>query len=361
MLFEPISIAGLTVKNRFVRSATNEGLAELDGTVTDDIGDIYEELSRNDVGIIITGYSYVDINGKSDEGQQGIYDDKLIEPYKKLVSRVHKYDSKIFIQIVHGGRQSTLMDGIPLLAPSSVEDSASGKVPIEMSEEDILNTINNFVEAARRSKEAGFDGVQLHCAHGFLLSSFISPYTNRRTDKWGGSVEGRARIVIEILKGIQERVGNDFPVMIKMNATDGFDVFSGKIGLDAPECVEIASLLEKAGVCAIEVSGGIFEAGSVMSQKHIDSEEKEAYFRRYSKMIRDTVKIPVILVGGIRTKAVMETMLRGYADMVSFSRPFIAEPDLVLNLKNGLSDRVKCVSCNGCFRTESIRCVYKFD
>ncbi|NPE31829.1 NADH:flavin oxidoreductase, partial [Methanococcoides sp. SA1] len=309
MLFEPITIAGLTVKNRFVRSATNEGMAELDGTVTKGIGDMYEDLAREDVGLIITGYSYVDVNGQSDERQQGIYDDRFIGPYREIVSRVHKYDSKIFIQIVHGGRQSIVKEGVSLLAPSAVEDPASGKVPVEMTEEDILNTIENFAEAARRSKEAGFDGVQIHCAHGFLLSSFISPYTNRRTDKWGGSVENRARIVTEIVKRIQEKVGKDFPVMVKMNATDGFDVFSGKIGLDAPECVEIASLLENAGVCAIEVSGGIFEAGAVMSQKNIDSEEKEAYFRRYSKMIRDTVKIPVILVGGIRTKAVMESML----------------------------------------------------
>jgi len=360
MLFEPITIAGLTVKNRFVRSATNEGMAELDGTVTKGIGDMYEDLAREDVGLIITGYSYVDVKGQSDERQQGIYDDRFIGPYQEIVSRVHKYGSKIFIQIVHGGRQSIVKEGVPLLAPSAVEDPASGKIPVEMTEEDILDTIENFAEAARRSKEAGFDGVQIHCAHGFLLSSFISPYTNRRTDKWGGSVENRARIVTEIVKRIQEKVGKDFPIMVKMNATDGFDVSSGKIGLDAPECVEIASLLEKAGVCAIEVSGGIFEAGPVMSQKGIDSEDKEAYFRRYSKMIRDTVKIPVILVGGIRTKAVMESMLRGYADMISLSRPFIAEPDLVVNLKEG-SDRVKCVSCNGCFRTDGVSCTYNFN
>ncbi|MCM1987025.1 NADH:flavin oxidoreductase [Methanococcoides seepicolus] len=360
MLFEPITIAGLTVKNRFVRSATNEGMAELDGTVTKGIGDMYEDLAREDVGLIITGYSYVDVKGQSDERQQGIYDDRFIGPYGEIVSRVHKYDCRIFIQIVHGGRQSIVKEGVPLLAPSAVKDPASGKIPVEMTEEDILATIENFAEAARRSKAAGFDGVQIHCAHGFLLSSFISPYTNRRTDKWGGSVENRARVVTEIVRRTQEKVGKDFPIMVKMNATDGFDVFSGKIGLDAPECVEIASLLEKAGVCAIEVSGGIFEAGAVMSQKGIDSEEKEAYFRRYSKMIRDTVKIPVILVGGIRTKAVMESMLRGYADMISLSRPFIAEPDLVVNLKEG-SDRVKCVSCNGCFRTDGVSCTYNFN
>lgn len=360
MLFEPISIADLTIKNRFVRSATNEWLAEDDGTPTDAIGDMYEELASNDVGLIITGYSYVNVQGKSNDKQQGIYDDRFIEPYRKITSRVHKYNSKIVLQIVHGGRQSMIQEGLPLLAPSAVEDASSGKMPVEMTEEDILNTIEDFVEAARRAKEAGFDGVQIHCAHGFLLSSFISPYTNQRTDKWGGSVENRTRIVTEITRLIRERVGEDFPIMVKMNATDGFDITSGKFGLDAPECVEIADLLEKAGICSIEVSGGIFEAGDVMSQPDIDSAEKEAYFRRYSKMIRDTVDIPVILVGGIRSKKVMQSLLNVYADMVSFSRPFISEPDLVVKLRDGISDRARCVSCNRCFDHNGIRCNYDF-
>ncbi|WP_440951509.1 oxidoreductase [Methanococcoides sp. FTZ1] len=360
MLFEPISIADLTIKNRFVRSATNEWLAEEDGTPTDAIGDMYEELARNDVGLIITGYSYVNVQGKSNDKQQGIYDDRFIEPYRKITSRVHKYDCQIVVQIVHGGRQSMIQEGMSLLAPSAVEDTSSGKRPVEMTEEDILNTIEDFVEAARRAKEAGFDGVQIHCAHGFLLSSFISPYTNQRTDKWGGSVESRARIITEIARLIRESLGEDFPIMVKMNATDGFDITSGKFGLDAPECVEIASLLEKAGICAIEVSGGIFEAGDVMSQPNIDSEEKEAYFRRYSKMISDTVNIPVILVGGIRSKKVMESILNGYADMVSFSRPFISEPDLVVKLRDGISDKARCVSCNRCFDHNGIRCNYDF-
>ncbi len=244
-----------------------------------------------------------------------------------------------------------------LLGPSAVKDEASGKKPLEMTDEEILQTIDDFVEAARRTKEAGFDGVQLHCAHGFLLSSFISPYTNRRTDEWGGSVENRTRIIVEIIKGIQDRVGIDYPIMVKLNATDGFDIYSGKIGLDAPECVEIAAILEKAGICAIEVSGGIFEAGSVMSQPDIDSEDKEAYFRRYAKMIKDTVNIPIILVGGIRSRNMMDLVLRVYADMVSMSRPFICEPDLVPKIKEGASV-VKCISCNLCFDPEGIKCHY---
>ena len=360
MLFEPIKLGTLEVANRFVRSATNEGIADYDGTPTTAIGDMYEELARNDVGLIITGYSYVNPNGRSDERQQGIYDDRFIVPYSEITSRVHKYDSKIVAQIVHGGRQSLVRPDTILLGPSAVKDESSGKKPLEMTDEEIMQTIDDFVEAARRAKEAGFDGVQLHCAHGFLLSSFISPYTNRRTDEWGGSVENRTRIIVKIIKGIQDRIGADYPIMVKINATDGFDIYSGKIGLDAPECVEIAAILEKAGICAIEVSGGIFEAGSVMSQQDIDSEDKEAYFRRYAKMIKDTVKIPIILVGGIRSRNVMDLVLKVYADMVSMSRPFICEPDLVPKIREG-APVVKCVSCNLCFDPEGIKCHYFTD
>jgi 2,4-dienoyl-CoA reductase-like NADH-dependent reductase (Old Yellow Enzyme family) len=357
MLFEPIRIGNMVIPNRFVRSATNEWLAEEDGTPTRAIGDMYEELARNDTGLIITGYAYVNPQGRSNEKQQGIYDDRFIAPYTEITSRVHQYDSKIVAQIVHGGRQSLTTGNNVLLAPSAVADESSGKVPVEMTEEDIRQTITDFAEAARRTQQAGFDGVQLHCAHGFLLSSFLSPYTNRRTDRWGGSVENRTRIITEIMKEIRKRTGEEYPVLVKLNATDGFDIYSGKFGLDAPECVEIASLLEQAGVCAIEVSGGIFEAGEVMSQTDIDSEEKEAYFRRYAKMIGDTVHIPVILVGGIRSRNIMDLVLKVYADMVSMSRPFICEPDLVPKIRAGAAG-AKCVSCNLCFDSDGIRCHY---
>jgi len=360
MLFEPINAANLQVRNRFVRSATHEWLAKEDGTPTPGIGDIYEELARNEVGLIITGYSYVNPQGKSSEHQQGIYDDRFIRPYRQITSRVHRYKSKIVLQIVHGGRQSRISEDNPAaLAPSAVTDTSSGITPVEMTGGDISGTIEDFANAARRAKAAGFDGVQLHCAHGFLLSNFISPYTNRRTDQWGGTTANRARIIVEIIRRTRELVGADFPVLVKLNATDGFTDGPGKTCLEAPDVVEIAKILAANGVCAIEVSGGISEAGEVMSRPAIDSVEKEAYFKEYSKMIRDAVDIPVILVGGIRSRAVMESLVsEGYADMVSMSRPFIREPDLVVKLKNGQIEEVSCVSCNRCFDPAGVKCNY---
>ncbi|AKB79379.1 2,4-dienoyl-CoA reductase [NADPH] [Methanosarcina horonobensis HB-1 = JCM 15518] len=355
----------MELQNRFVRSATHEFMAEEDGTPTSRLGDFYEELAKNEVGLIITGYSYVLPGGQSDANQQGIYDDRFIEPYKGITDRVHEYRSKIVLQIVHGGRQADASQEHPVpMAPSVVKNGHSAAIPREMTEEEILKMIEAFTQAAVRAKKAGFDGVQLHCAHGFLLSNFISPYTNRRTDRWGGSVENRARIVTEIVRRIKEETDGNFPILVKMNATDGFQPGTAKaeLGLNISQAVETAKLLEKAGVCAVEVSGGISEAGGVTIKTAISSPAKEAYFKDYSKKIKSAVNIPVILVGGIRSLPVMEELLEnGFADLISMSRAFICESDLVLKLKSGEAKKAKCVSCNLCFDPRGIKCNFEFD
>ncbi|ADI74277.1 NADH:flavin oxidoreductase/NADH oxidase [Methanohalobium evestigatum Z-7303] len=359
MLFEPINISQLEIPNRFVRSATHEWLAENNGKPTYKLAEMYEELARNEVGLIITGYSYVNPRGKSANNQQGIYTDDFIEPYSQVVSKVHRYNSKIMLQIVHGGRQSLVSKDYPALAPSAVTDEATGITPVEMSESQILQTIEDFANAARRAKAAGFDGVQLHCAHGFLLSNFISPYTNQRTDKWGGSVENRTRIITEIIKRIRGMtLDMDYPITVKLNSTDGFGSDSDKPGLDINDTIQIAKILQQNGVNAIEVSGGIFET-HLMSQQNIDSVEKEAYFKKNAKLIKNAVDIPVILVGGVRSKYIMEKIISAdNADMISMSRPFICEPDFVAKIKEGISEESQCVSCNLCFDSTGIKCNY---
>lgn len=365
MIFDPIIVCNLELQNRFVRSATHEFMAEKDGMPTSRLGDLYEELAKGEVGLIITGYSYVLPGGQSDIYQQGIYDDRFIEPYLQITERVHRYKSKIVLQIVHGGRQATTSEAYPVpMAPSAVKDGHAAVMPIEMTEQEILKMIEAFTKAAVRAKKAGFDGVQLHCAHGFLLSNFISPYTNVRTDRWGGSVENRARIVTEITRCVKEQAGADFPVLVKMNATDGFRPGSQKaeLGITISQAIETAKLLEKAGVCAIEVSGGITEAGAVTIRTAITSPAKEAYFKEYSKAIKKAVNIPIMLVGGIRSLSVMEYLLKeGFADLISMSRAFICEPDLVLRLKSGDATKTRCQSCNLCFDLEGIRCNFEFN
>jgi 2,4-dienoyl-CoA reductase-like NADH-dependent reductase (Old Yellow Enzyme family) len=248
-----------------------------------------------------------------------------------------------------------------VLAPSAVTNKRNGMTPEEMTGEEVLQTIEDFANAARRAKEAGFDGVQLHVAHGFLLSNFISPYTNRRKDRWGGSTEKRTQIILDIIDRIHEMIGDEFPILVKLNATDGFPEGTKNV-LDAPECVEIAKILAANGVCAIEVSGGIVEAGQQMFRTKINNADAEAYYRDYSKMIKEAVDVPVMVVGGIRSKAVMEQMLdEGYADMVSICRPLICEPDLVAKIKSGETEVAKCVSCNLCSDENGIKCNYNFD
>ncbi len=365
MIFDPITVCNLNLQNHFVKSATHEFMAEEDGKPTPQIGDIYEELAKNDVGLIITGFSYVLPGGQSMIYQQGIYNDRFIEPYMKITEIVHRYRSKIILQIVHGGRQAVVSEEYPVpMAPSEIKDELSGVVPKEITEQEILEVIAAFTKAAIRAKKAGFDGVQLHCAHGFLLSNFISPYTNRRADRWGSSVENRARIVTEIVRQIKKQAGSDFPILVKLNATDGFQPGSQKaeLGITILQVVETAKLLEKAGICSIEVSGGIREAGEVTVRTEINSPTEEAYFREYSKAIKKAVNIPVMLVGGIRSLSVMENLLEGgFADLVSMGRPFIREPDLILKLKSGEAKKAMCISCNLCFDPEGIRCNYEFD
>jgi 2,4-dienoyl-CoA reductase-like NADH-dependent reductase (Old Yellow Enzyme family) len=359
-LFQPIKIGNVTIKNRFVRSATHEWLCEEDGTPTPQLGGIYETLAKGGVGLIITGYAYVNPKGKASKGQNAIYKDDLIEPYRRIVDRVHRHGGKIFMQIVHGGRQAE--EGAvkfgETIAPSAVPDAANDIDPREMTVDDILATIMDFVLAARRAKDAGFDGVQLHIAHGFLLSSFISPYTNRRKDEWGGSVENRARIIVEIIRSIADKVGRDFPVIAKMNGTDGF-AEEGK-GLQVSDAADIAKVLAAEGLKAIEVSAGIWEAELKSSKTGIVDEASEGYLLNLATRVKVEVDIPVISVGGFRSKSVMEAALKdGKCDMIAISRPLIREPDLVEKFRTGKADRAECISCNKCFDQTGVKCNYR--
>jgi len=362
LLFKQIKIGNVTIRNRFMRSATHEWMSEDDGTPKPQLGGLLETLSKGGVGLIVTGYAYVNPKGKASKSQNAMYKDDLIEHYKPIVDRVHRHGAKIFMQLVHGGRQAE--EGLAkfgeCIGPSAVPDLINDMRPREMTVEEIQDTIGDFVSAARRAKAAGFDGVQLHVAHGFLLSSFISPHTNRRTDEWGGSIDNRARIIVEILRGIREKVGEDFPVTAKMNATDGF-AEEGR-GLHVGEAADIAKLLAAEGLKAVEVSAGIWESEIKSSKTGIVDEASEAYFLDYAVRFKAEVDIPVMCVGGFRSKDVMETALRdGKCDMISLSRPLIREPDLVEKFRTGKSDRAECISCNKCFDDTGVKCHYKME
>ena len=221
-----------------------------------------------------------------------------------------------------------------------------------MTARDIANTIEDFVKAAARAKRAHFDGVQLHVAHGYLLSSFLSPYTNKRSDAYGGSTEKRTRIVVEIVRGIRSKLGMDYPVIVKLNASDYL-----RGGLTVEECSEVAKILENEGIDGIEVSAGTAESGKASYWKGPFSEEDEGYFVSMAFRIKSAVSVPVFGLGGIRTEVVMERILKeGKVDLISMCRPFIRDPLLVKKIRTGQTERSECISCNKCVNPRGIRC-----
>ncbi|MEN6565711.1 MAG: NADH:flavin oxidoreductase [Veillonellales bacterium] len=358
VLFEPISIGSMVVKNRFVRSATQDTLGNEDGSISEKEILLYRRLAENDVGLIITAHSYVQHPlGRGSIRQNGIFNDSLIEGYQRLAAAVHPYGSKLVLQISHAGRQTAvdLPAGEQAIAPSAVTDNSTGITPRAMTSDEISQLIHAFVEAMVRAKRSGCDGVQLHIAHGYCLSQFLSPYTNRRTDEWGGCVKNRTRILKEIILQGKQLIGDDYPVLVKLNSTDGY---SGAGYLCLQDVLYTARLLESLGVSAIEVSGGIRESKKVMSQPNIRQPEQEAYFAPAAKKIKAVVNIPVILVGGIRSLSVMEDLItRQTTDLISLSRPFVKEPDLVNRLRHSQT-KAACVSCNACFSPNGLQCYY---
>jgi 2,4-dienoyl-CoA reductase-like NADH-dependent reductase (Old Yellow Enzyme family) len=345
MLFDPFSFSGLNLKNRLVRSATYEKRADEDGFVTESVIELYEELTRGGTGLIITGNALVHPSGRTITQMLCIHSDIYIQGLRRLTSAVHELDGLIAIQLVHGGRQSfpILLGGSAPLAPSAVYDASTKIMPRAMTDTEIWGIIDSFGDAARRARIAGFDAVQIHGAHGYLVSEFLSPYTNRRDDYWGGDEERRFHFPEEIYKAMRKEVGEDYPLLIKMNADD---LIEG--GLRVDEATRIAVRLEEMGIDAVEVSGGMYESSLKTSQPDILTPDKEAYFRDGGKAFKSRLHIPVILVGGMRSRAVMEDILRkGEADLISLSRPLIREPDLPNKFREG-KEAADCISCNEC-------------
>lgn len=353
ILFTPVAVGSLTVPNRFVRSATHDYMSDDEGHVRDAGVALFARLAEGEVGLIVTGHANVQPSGKASPRQMGIYDDRFVAGLARIPEAVHRFPSKVFLQIAHAGRQTKERDcGTVPVSPSAVYDPVSKVMPRELASEEVRTLIDDFVSAAGRAKRAGFDGVQLHAAHGYLLSSFLSPHTNRRTDEWGGPVANRARPLLEILRGVKSACGRDFPVMVKLNSTD---FLPG--GLTVDDAVRVAVMLEAGGIDAIEVSGGMAEAGRGSVWPGLRSEPEEGYFVENAARIKRAVRIPVSGLGGIRTLAVAERAVRdGLVDLISLSRPLIRDPFLVKHFREGLAAKSACSSCNKCFNPRGIRC-----
>jgi 2,4-dienoyl-CoA reductase-like NADH-dependent reductase (Old Yellow Enzyme family) len=345
-LFEATEINGMQLANRFVRSATWEGMAAEDGAFTPRLMEIMTKLAKGDVGLIITSHAYIRPDGQAGPWQLGIYNDEFIDDLRELTSTIHKHGSRIVLQIAHAGYfANPKLTGTMPVALSQVEGftKASHK---EMTVEEIQDIVEAFGQAARRSKEAGFDGVQIHAAHGYLLSQSLSPVFNKRRDAYGGAVENRAKFLLEALQEVRANVGQDFPILVKMNSQDFLEG-----GLTFEDSLQVGKMLKEQGVNAIELSGGTLVSGKLIpSRVGITSEEKEAYFRKEAKAFKEKLNVPLILVGGNRSFQLAERLVKeGYADYISMSRPFIREPDLVKRWASGDLRRAACLSDNQCF------------
>jgi 2,4-dienoyl-CoA reductase-like NADH-dependent reductase (Old Yellow Enzyme family) len=347
-LFDKTQINQMELKNRFVRSATWEGLANPDGSCNQELAELMLELAKGQVGLIITSHAYINPTGQAGIRQLGIYSDQLISSYIKIVENVHREGSKIIMQIAHaGGRASAQLIKSQPFGPSSLEIKDC-MMCREMTKNEIFQTIGDFKNAAVRAKKADFDGVQIHAAHGYLLSQFLSPFFNKRKDEYGGSIENRARLILEILQAIRSELGKQFAIHIKINSDDFIEG-----GFAQSEMVQVSAMLESAGIDAIELSGGTSLNISNYSSSRvgeIDSKEKEVYYRDAAKLYKEKITVPLILVGGIRSYEVANELVeKELADYISLCRPLIREPDLIKRWKRGNTERASCISCNKCF------------
>lgn len=333
-LFDKTNMGSMKLKNRLIRAATGDQFAE-NGHITERDMKVYEELAKGGVGTIITGSTSILDSDNAPYKSFGIYDDSFISEYKELTDLVHGYNVNIVLQLVYYGSH-IIGNQINkrVLAPSQIEHLDAKIIPDEMTKEEIKHIQKAFADGSVRAKKAGFDGVQLHCAHGFLLNQFLTPYYNRRCDEYGGTIENRTRMLLETYTLVREAVGNEYPVFVKINCTDGIDKGINFEGFKYA-CKQLANL----GINAIEVSGDWY---------HYNPED-EFYFRAYAEKISEENNVAVILVGGNRGYSSMTEILNetsiGYFSMC---RPLIAEPNLINRWENGDSSEIKCLSCNGC-------------
>lgn len=348
ILFEPAKIGNMDLRNRFVRSATYDGCAE-DGYVTDQQVNLYSTLSGGGVGLIITGITYVHESGEFSRFQNSIVGDEFIDGFKRLTSAVHQWGAKIVVQLFHAGREARFpksSNRVPM-GPSFVEMDPHFKGKYRpMTETKIWEVVEAFGDGAKRAREAGFDGVQIHGAHAYLLSQFLSPHANRRDDRWGGKLENRLRLHREIYQDIRHKVGEDYPVLIKVGVQDGF---SG--GLEFNEGKLAARHLAEWGFDALEISQGLRGSGYEETEfkTKINNLDREAYYRYWCGEIKKKVDVPVMLVGGLRTFDLMEEIIQNKeADFISLSRPLIRNPSIINEWKRGDRHRAECKSCNKC-------------
>jgi 2,4-dienoyl-CoA reductase-like NADH-dependent reductase (Old Yellow Enzyme family) len=389
ILFEPVKLGNVQIKNRFVHSATYEGMATTIGKVTDELVRRYQRLARGEIGLIIPGGLYVHPLGRTSKHQAGIHTDDMIPGLKQVADVIHQEGSKVVFQLMHaGGQAKKEATRHPPIGPSSaVRDPSTFTKSKRMTETQIEEIVRAFGDASQRAVVAGADGIQLHAAHGYLISQFLSPFYNDRNDDWGGSDENRFRFLAKITKEITSVLPERTPLLVKLNVHD----YTPKEGITPPLAAKYARWLNGLGIVGIELSCGTAFSFMNMCRGDVPLDElveglawwqkpvgrltlnrlvggygfRGAYNLEAAKAIRPACgDSKVILVGGLRSLVQMEeTVRQGHADFISMCRPFIREPSLVRRARRGETTTASCVSCNKCFAAmvngSPIRCYHR--
>jgi len=321
---------GVILSNRIAKSAMSENLSNKHHEPTSVLVNVYKKWAKSGAGLLITGNIMIDSGAIGEPRNVGVEDRKNIDILKDWAASVEGTNTHLWAQINHPGRQAMEQINSTLKAPSSVPLKTSGrknssaKIPEELTEVEILNIIESYAETSVILKEAGFTGVQIHGAHGYLVSQFLSPHSNIREDKWGGRLENRARFVVEVYRKIREKVGKDYPIGIKLNSAD-----FQKGGFSEDESIEVVKILSKEGIDLIEISGGTYEAPVMMGKQKESTQKREAYFMDYIEKARRVTDTPLMLTGGFRTSSVMtDAVASDQLDIVGIARPFAIYPNI---------------------------------
>lgn len=345
-LSDPLPLQnGTTLENRIAKSAMSERLGTRDGAVSEELVALYRRWARSGAGLLVTGNVMIDGKHLGESGNVFVEDERDLEGLRAWATAAKSGGAKVFMQINHPGRQSPrTLTKVPV-APSAIGLKGAGPMfatPRALEPSEIEGIVARFAETARVAKKAGFDGVQIHGAHGYLVSQFLSPYTNRRDDAWGGDAERRARFLVEVIRAVRAAVGDRFPVALKLNSAD-----FQKGGFDEAESMALLDRLDRESIDLLEISGGTYESAKMFEETvptRASSKKREAFFMDYVEKARARIRCPLMLTGGFRTRAGMDdALLGGAVDVVGLARPMAAEPDLPRALLAGERDAARPV------------------
>lgn len=344
-LNQPLTLpCGVTIRNRIAKAAMTERLANRKQQATPALAKLYDRWSSNGAGLLITGNILVDHRYKEASANIVLEDEQGLAPLSDMVIAAQNNDTHVWAQISHAGRQSSIFSTFRPIAPSAIQLKKLGLFakPSAMTLKQIKESEDRFVNTARLCLDAGFTGVQVHAAHGYLLSQFLSPNTNRRSDEYGGPITNRARLLFDIVSRLRSELGGAFPISVKLNSAD-----FQRGGFDEQDALFVITELEKLGIDLLEISGGTYENLKFLTERYekASTKKREAYFMDFAKQVREQTALPLMITGGFRTTAFCEEVLRDKElDMIGFARPFLVESDFPKHFMNNPEGKVEDAS-----------------